>query len=156
MDLFAGSGGVSKAVARFGFRAKQWDIKHGSAHDLTQVVRRILREIRRRRVLAVMLAPVCASFSVARDRATVIRTRSHPWGIADHLLTEKEKASIQLGNACFKTCLRILKELDKYRVPYLLENPATSKAWWLPDLALRLTQPHGTVITADFCQLGAK
>ena len=158
MDLFAGSEGLSKAVARFGFRAKQWDMRHGSAHDLTspQVVRRILREIRRRRVLAVMLAPVCTSFSVARDRAKVIRTRSHPWGIADHLLTEKEKASVQLGNACFKTCLRILKELDKYRIPYLLEDPATSKAWWLPDLALRLTQAHATVITADFCQFGAK
>ena len=48
MDLFSGEGGVSKACIKLGFNAKQWAIKYGSCHDLTdpKVVRRIITEIK--------------------------------------------------------------------------------------------------------------
>jgi len=100
MDLFSGEGGVSKACIKLGFNAKQWDIKYGAYHDLTdpKVVRRIITEIRRGKVLSVMMAPVCTSFSVARDRTKVIRNRRYPWGIPKQYLTEAEKEKVDLGN----------------------------------------------------------
>ena len=153
MDHFSGHGGVSRAVEAMGFRAKFWDIKQGSSHDLIckAVVDRIIREIRRGRVLSCMMASVCTSYSVARDRAKVIHNRRYPWGIPFNQLTEKEVASICLGNACFRSCVRITKALDKHKVRYILENPDTSKAWSLPPLREQLSQPWTKYTKAEFC-----
>lgn len=154
MDLFSGEGGVAKACTEMGFRAKEWDIKHGVQHDLTKpaVVKRLISEAKRGRVLACMMAPVCTSFSVARDRTKVIRNRQYPWGIPFHLLTEKERQSIILGNKCFRTCLKLMKVFDQLHIPYILKNPATSKAWFLPEMILHSQQSHIKMIRADFCQ----
>ena len=80
IDLFSGTGGVSRAIHSLGFEAKQRDILHGPLRDLTDtsVVNRIQREIKRNRVKGVMMAPVCTSFSRARDRTKVIRTHRYP------------------------------------------------------------------------------
>ncbi|CAE7317250.1 unnamed protein product [Symbiodinium sp. CCMP2456] len=156
MDLFSGNGGVSRAIHSMGFKSKFWDIKHGSAHDLTDnsVIDRIIREIRKGKVLACMMAPVCTSFSVARDRTQVIRSRRFPWGIPSRFLSEKEIADIRLGNACFRSCFRILQALDEHRVPYILENPDTSKAWYLPQMRRQLALPWAKYIRSDFCCFG--
>lgn len=156
MDLFAGDGGVSRACTVLGFRARQWDIRNGPDQDLTkrQVIKRLKREIQRGRVLACMLAPVCTSFSVARDRTKVIRNHQYPWGIPEEFMTLKEKESVHLGNACFRTCLEVMRLLDRYKVPYILENPATSKAWYLPPMVQHSQQPFVHTVVADFCQFG--
>ena len=158
LDLFAGEAGVSKAVQKLGYSARVFDIKNGLEQDLTsrKVQNRIIREIKRKRIFAVMLAPVCTSFSVARDRTKVIRNRQYPWGIPQQYLTEKERASIRLGNQCFKACLRIMRVLDQYKVPYVLENPASSKAWFIPQIQAHIRQQHIQFITNDFCQFGAR
>ena len=100
-----------------------------------------------------MMAPVCTSFSVARDRTKVIRNRRFPWGIPGQL-SDKEAASVRLGNACFRSCLRIMKALDDNQVPYVLENPHTSKAWYLPAMPRQLKLPWTKYITAGFCCFG--
>ena len=158
LDLFAGKAGVSKAVQKLGYSARFFDIKNGSEQDLTsrKVQNRIIREIKRKRVFAVMLAPVCTSFSVARDRTKVIRNRQYPWGIPREQLTERESESILLGNRCFRACLRFMRVLDEYKIPYILENPATSKAWYLPPIQSHIQKQHVQFITCDFCQFGTK
>ncbi len=156
MDLFSGEGGVAKACTEMGLRAKEWDIKNGSQQDLTKrsVVKRLIREVKRGRVVSCMMAPVCTSFSVARDRTKIIRNRQYPWGLPHHLLTEKERQSIILGNRCFKTCLKLMQLFDQYHIPYILENPATSKAWFLPQMLHHSQKPHIQMVRADFCQFG--
>lgn len=156
MDLFSGEGGVSKACIKLGFNAKQWDIKYGACHDLTdpKVVRRIITEIRRGKVLSVMMAPVCTSFSVARDRTKVIRNRRYPWGIPKQYLTEAEKEKVVLGNKVFKTCAKIIEELLIHGIPFILENPRSSKAWFLPVMQSLLTHPSIHYVVTDFCQWG--
>ena len=158
LDLFAGKAGVAKAVQKLGYSARVFDIKNGLEQDLTnrRVQNRIIREIKRKRIFAVMLAPVCTSFSVARDRTKVIRNKQYPWGILREQLTEKEWQSILLGNRCFRACLRIMRILDQYRIPYILENPASSKAWFLPPVQSHIRQSHVQFITCDFCQFGAR
>ena len=156
MDLFSGNGGVAHACRRLGFHAKEWDIRWGPQHDLTssQVVRRIIREIRKGRVGAVMMAPVCTSFSVARDRTKVIRNKDHPWGLPPHLLTPAEQQKIEDGNRCFLTCVKVAQACIANRVPFILENPWSSKAWRLPPVQKLLQQPGAHLIRADFCQYG--
>ena len=157
MDLFSGQGGVGRAVRHFGFNAKFWDIRFGTDHDLTNkgVLQKILREIRQGRVLACMLAPVCASFGRGCDRTKAIRTRAEPWGISANKLTAAERDSILLGNRCFVSCFRIMRELDKFKIPYILENPAYSKAWWLPALQRHQSRPWVRFVQGDFCQFGS-
>ena len=155
MDLFAGKGGVSAACQALGFHAKQWDIIHGPEHDLTdkRVLKRLLQEIRRGRVLAVMMAPVCTSFSRARDRTKVIRNHRFPWGIPRRFLSEKEYLSIRLGNTLFRACFAIIEECEKQQIPWLLENPLSSRCWNLPPMRRIIQQRDTHFIHADFCSV---
>lgn len=156
MDLFAGEAGVSRACEALGFRAKFWDLRYGVSHDLTKksTLLKIRSEIKRGRVLACMLAPVCTSFSVARDRTKVIRNRDYPWGIPFKYLSEKEQNSVVTGNKCFQACIKIMRWLDEAHVPYILENPSSSKAWYLPPILRHLKHPHVNFVKCCFCQFG--
>ena len=100
MDLFSGAGGVGRAVARFGHRCKQWDLNFGKEHDLTdqKVLRRILSEIRKQRVLGVIMDPPLRTFSTARDRQHPIRDRLQKWGVHHSLLSRSETADIERDN----------------------------------------------------------
>ena len=64
--------------------------------------------------------------------------------------------SWKIGNACFKAALKIIKWLDEYGVPWVLENPSTSKAWYLPPLVQLEQASHTQTIVTDFCQFGTK
>ena len=158
MDLFAGKGGVSLACEKLGYTSKQWDIIHGPLHDLTDamVVQRLLRDIRRGRVLAVMMAPICTSFSRARDRTKVIRSVRFPWGIPKRFLSDKEKLSVSIGNKCFKTCIRLIEELNAYQIPWILENPWSSRCWNLPPIRRLLQTSQAYLYRGDFCQWGTQ
>ena len=127
-------------------------------HDLTdpKVVRRLVSDIRRGKVLAVMMAPVCTSFSRARDRTKVIRSHRFPWGIPKRFLSEKELQSIQLGNAVFRTCIQLISELNSRRIPWILENPYFSRCWNLPPLRQLLQNHQAFLCRGDFCQWGTK
>lgn len=158
MDLFAGKGGVSLACEKLGYTSKQWDIIHGPLHDLTdpKVVQRLLRDIRKGRVLAVMMAPICTSFSRARDRTKVIRNVRFPWGIPRRFLSEKERLSVSVGNKCFHTCIRLIEELNALQIPWILENPWSSRCWNLPPIRRLLQTSEAFLYRGDFCQWGAR
>lgn len=119
-DLFAGDGGVSFQCERKGYFSKQWDIRNGPLQDLTdpKVVQRLAREIQKGRVIAVMMSPVYTNFSRARDRTKVLRNHRFPWGIPQRCLSEHEKQNVSLGNACLRTCLKLIAELNARRIPW--------------------------------------
>ncbi|CAE7731551.1 unnamed protein product [Symbiodinium sp. CCMP2592] len=131
MDLFAGQGVVASACRRLGFRAKEWELERGIEYDLTRssVVRHVLAEIRSGRVLAVMMAPPCTSFSVGKDRLRALRTSERPWGVPRYLLTEEDWQKVQKGNACFRAVGRIAHLCYRLHIPFFIENPASSKCW---------------------------
>lgn len=118
-DLFSGEGGVALTCERLGFASCEWDIRHGHQCDLTSraVLRKLKCDVKAGKVLAVMLAPPCSSFSVARDRTK---------------LSHQDWAKIELGNAFFRSRFSLIRLLDKFSVPWILENPHSSKCWYLP------------------------
>lgn len=81
LDLFSGQEGVAKALRAAGFRCLEVDIRHG--HDMRNgpFVSRLVQAVREGRVLGVMAAPPCESFSVARDRSGKIRSEERPEGL---------------------------------------------------------------------------
>ena len=157
-DLFAGVGGVAHQCRRLGYRAKEWEISRGVQFDLTRpmVLKAIRQDIDKQLVLAAMLAPPCSSFSVARDRTCVIRTRQHPWGLPSHLLTTADKTRVENGNKCFLAALKIISWLDQHHIPWILENPSSSKCWFLPPLQDLMAAPHCVTVLTDFCQFGTQ
>ena len=155
-DFFAGKGGVAHQCRRLGYKAKEWELERGSQFDLTsRVVRkRIIADILKGRVLAAMFAPPCTTFSVARDRTKVIRPREYPWGLPAPMLTPSEQEKVHEGNRCFEAAFELIHYLNQKRVPWILENPATSKCWYLKPIQDLLLLDSCFLITADFCMFG--
>ena len=153
-DFFAGHGGVSRAVRKVGFTCREWEILKGPEHDLTHpcVVSKILADVSKCKIIAAMLAPPCSSFSPARDRTRVIRSKEYPWGLPDLPLPEQDKVAV--GNRCFRSALRIIKALDSHKIPWILENPHSSKCWYLPGLRRLAASAHVHTRVLDFCQYG--
>ena len=105
-------------------------------------------------ILCAMLAPPCSSFSVARDRTAVIRSPQFPWGLPREQLSEKDQERVQQGNRYFWAAIRIIQWLDSRSIPWILENPATSKCWYLPPLKQLASASHVRTVLTDFCQYG--
>ena len=135
---------------------REWELLKGENHDLTRpvVMQKIQYDIKKGLIIAAMLAPPCSSFSPARDRTRVIRSRAFPWGIAGVPPHEVEK--LEVGNACILAALKIIKALDRHGVPWVLENPHSSKMWYLPPLVDLQNSCHTTTIVTDFCQWGTR
>ena len=153
-DFFAGSGRVARAVRRAGFTCREWEILTGPDADLTRpaVLQSVKFDIDKGRIIAAMLAPPCSSFSVARDRTMVIRSKLFPWGLPD--LPPHEQDKIRVGNCCIRSTLKIISWLDSWRLPWILENPYTSKVWYLPPLQQLMKSEHVHDIVCDFCMFG--
>lgn len=153
-DFFAGVGGVAKAARALGYAAKEWEIGRGSQFDLTKssVLQKIRSDAQKFLVLGAMLAPPCSSFSVARDRTAVLRTKEFPWGLPKHMLSPLDQLQVDAGNRCFRSAIRIIHWLDTQSIPWILENPATSKCWFLPPLQKLEHSPHVMPVITDFCQ----
>ena len=64
-DVFSGSGRMSQAVRKRGFKAREFDIEHGPSGDVTNpiVIRNLIQDILAGVVVAVMLSPPCTSFT---------------------------------------------------------------------------------------------
>ena len=153
-DFFSGSGGVARAARAAGFKTREWEILHGPDYDLTRpaVLWKIREDIHKGRIFAAMLAPPCSSFSPARDRTRVIRSRSDPWGLSG--LPPHELAKVRIGNQCFRAALKIIRWLDEHKIPWILENPHSSKCWFLPPLVHLQNASHVQTSVCDFCQYG--
>ena len=154
LDRFSGKGGVSRGFRKLGFRCYEFDVIHGPSFDLTKktIVQQIRRGISRGEILGAMLAPPCSSFSVARDRAAVIRSRRFPWGLPLRFLSAIDKEKVAIGNACARSAISIIQALDSQGLPWCLENPHSSKIWYLPELQRLSQASHVQVCVVDFCQ----
>lgn len=151
-DFFSGSGRVARAVRQLGFSTREWELLHGDQFDLTHpcVLRKVKQDINKQLVIAAMLAPPCSSFSPARDRTSVIRSKTYPWGLPN--LPEKEREVVRLGNQCMRAALRIIRWLDAAKIPWVFEQPHCSKAWFTPELVALQEADHTHTLVTDFCQ----
>lgn len=155
-DFFSGSGGVARSARALGFRTREWELLHGECGDLTKpaVLSKIRFDISNKKIVAAMLAPPCSSFSPARDRTSVIRDRYHPWGLPN--ISPKDQEKVRIGNQCLRSSLRIIRWLDRLGVPWILENPHSSKMWFIPELVELQHAAHTQVIVTDFCQFNTR
>ena len=155
-DFFSGAGGVARAIRSLGFKTREWELSKGVHCDLTdsKVLMKIREDIAALLILGAMLAPPCSSFSPARDRTMVVRTRDYPWGLPN--LPDHELQKVIVGNKCIKCALLIIKWLDSKKLPWVIENPHSSKIWFLPPLQRLQKARHTEVVVTDFCCYGTR
>ena len=101
-----------------------------------------------------MLGPPCSSFSRARDRTRVIRTRRQPWGIHPRTLSKNDKKALLVGNACLKSTFKIIRVCLETRTPFILENLLTSKMFLVPEVIRVMNHKDVQVVDVDVCQFG--
>ena len=155
-DLFAGTGGVGRAATnRYRVPSHIYDINRGKEFDLTdrKVLRRLERDALKGRIVAAMFATPCPSWSVARNRTLVIRSRSEPWGVKfpTRPLSPKDAESLRLGNATMRSTLRLIKLFTRLKIPWGLENPASSNMWYVPELRRYWESGIAHLATVDQC-----
>ena len=100
-------------------KAREFDIKHGKDGDLLEPsFRKVFSaDVREGRILAVMIATPCSSFSLAQSRGgKALRSREYPRGIPQPT-TERERHSIELGNACLDVTLSVIRLCNKHHIP---------------------------------------
>ena len=63
---------------------------------------------------------------------------------------------LKLVIAVFNLAFKIIRWLDQHAIPWILENPHSSKCRFLPPMQKLMSSPHTQVIVVDFCQYGTK
>ena len=150
LDLFAGHGGVTKALEKLGRKALAVDVKYGSEFDITlkSYYSWLCRIIRSGLVVAVMMAPPCTTFS--RARRPPLRSSAHPWGLPE----QSGHSQLIDSNKVTKRVIGIIKLCLQLRVPLIVENPNSSMFWFLPQLQQVIASRFSAFARADFCQFG--
>ncbi len=143
-------------MRRLGFNAREYEVRRNPLYDLTcrKTLKHIHADFDKGLVIAAMLAPPCDTFSPARDRTAVIRTKDCPWGLPRHLVSDKDWEKLKRGNQTMRAAIGIAKHMLKRNLPWALENPHPSKCWSIPGLKTLSADTHVDVMVVDFCAYG--
>ena len=152
LDLFSGSGGVAKELARLSGRwVLSYDIVNSPEQDLLkpEVQREIYDLITRRAVVGIGAAPVCASMS--RAITPPWRSTAQPEGVQG--LTATQQAKLDAGNQFAEFIAKLGLTCIEYQLPFWCENPWLSFLWWIPSIRNLMSRPEVDFWLLDFCAL---
>ena len=158
LEVFSGSGELSKAFGRAGEFAIAWDILHGPAYDLTKpaAVALIRGWIRAGLIKGLHMGTPCTSFSRilgVGPGPAALRSSEFPLGLPD-LVGEKNKAKLQIGNQLMQVSCALFHACLLAHVPVTLENPATSYLWSTPQVHHLLARHRVGKAVTEFCMWG--
>ena len=141
-------------MRKTGAKCVQVDVADHPSKDLTKprVVEAIVRAIRGGHVRGVMLATPCATFSVARDGSSKIRSHEVPWGLEG--LGEKQQIAVEIGNSLARATLTIVAACLATKTPAIVENPRSSRLFALPEI--KKLQENCITAKVDQCLFGTK
>ena len=155
LEVFSGSCHLSKAVAVVGLPAQGWDIENG-----IDLLCPGVQEALRARLLAGDVAAIhaglpCTSWSRARKWDNLgpppLRSDTELYGRVG--LSAVDQHRVHVGNALLQITHQFLSWAAQLGIPWLLENPASSRAW-LTDEVQDLMKKGGVCIQCDYCQYG--
>ena len=158
-ELFAGKGGVTKAVreALAGTGHQVWDPldKHGAREswDLTEddVFIETLEKIRKHRPMWIHMAPPCRTFTRARDG----RRDGGPGRLRSDAKPEGWGPEAEEGNLLALRAEAFAEEQEKGGRLFTIEHPLHSYMWDLKPFKKRRKDGRGTLVALDQCAFGA-
>ena len=65
--------------------------------------------------------------------------------------SENDIRALDNGNAILKATLSIVLLMVSLRIPFIWENPRSSRLWWIPEVMRIMEHPLCCFITTDFC-----
>ena len=158
LEIFAGTARVASAVCSLGIPMFPIDICIFPNHDVLQknVEWKIVDWIQKGRICFIWLGMPCTTFSRARKLDGLgpgpLRDSDNLHGLAN--LSYNDRRKLLLGNQLFYFTIRIMQICCKYKIPYALENPASSMVWEMPALLHFRRMYNPGFLTLDFCQYG--
>ena len=160
-DTFCGVGKVGRSVERRGFGARFYDILIDPLEgDMTREknIRYLVSCANTGKLIGIMLAPVCSSWSQARHRTNVIRSYESPWGLPFALrkkpFSENDQKALDIGNKTMSSAFRLAKAVHRCGVPWILENPFTSICWQTEEAKALANMANVSWVVVDFCHFG--
>ena len=154
LDVFAGCGAVAKAARWEGFMALEVDIAHGYDMLSGVLVQNLVAAVKQKRVLCIMFAPPCLTFTVARCSGDPLRSSALPAGLPD--LPPKKEAMVQEANRLVRNMLRLVNAAESMGIAWAIENPHSSFLWKLPRMASLAAAPGVHTVVCDQCLFGAR
>ena len=144
-------------MRRRGYSTKWYDSKLGCDGDLALScnIPGIMRMCRESRVAAVMLAPPCTTFPMARDRTEQIRSHKYPNGVP-WWLNDKGRLDLNSANEFMSGVYRLITTFMSHSVPFIVENPLSSRLWKLPFFAKLCESDRVHLRHCDQCQYGTQ
>lgn len=110
------------------------------------------------RIRFVWLGMPCTTFSVARRHDGIgpppLRSDACPMGLSN--LCRRDQQKLNEGNQLLFFTGRILWYCYALRIPFVLENPWSSRCWQTPLLRSFSDLPHITLLELHFCQFNEK
>ena len=121
---------------------------------MPEVVGGLIADVRSRRINAVMMGSPRASFSIVKHRTRAWRSLTFPMGVPG--LSEADQFQVNLGNWLMRAAVRIARECQRCRVPWIIENPRSSYLLKAPAVMGLSCEARVFQAVADFCQFGAR
>ena len=146
---------MGKRWRRRGFVARFFDIIYGEEFDLTQLptIRRLQADARAGELLGCMIAITCRSWSTARNRTNVLRSKTEPWGLSQPYRpwSEKDPERLAEGNLQLTRILPLLRTLVECGIPFAFENPHSSLVWYTPEIQAIAQHKDASFVVVDQC-----
>ena len=156
MDGFSGEGGIAFSARNAGVASREFELSRSESGDLTRpaVLRRLRQAAAQGKIIACSFAPPCSSFSCARNRTQPIRSKLFPRGFPHIELSDKDKKRVLIGNKCLDSTISLIRSCNRWKIPFVLENPQSSYMW--SDVALQkvLSESHANFVTITMCAFG--
>ena len=157
VEVFAGSGHLSAALASAGFQVIMWDVELSSSHDLLIAHNRLcLMRILGACKFAHFGIP-CVTYSAARrglNGPRALRTASHLFGIPS--LSASEKLQVKNADVLTSFTVKCVNRLRRRGIACTVENPHTSLLWRLPTFQKYYLHPEVAYVRTSFCMFGAR
>lgn len=157
LEIFSGSGHLSKALVSRGFRVAAWDIDYNSGCDVLrrEVTQNILSFLRQKSVVFVWFGMPCQSWSRARrwdgGPEPLRDDTKQLWG--RHGLKHSDLKKVSLGNILLCWTIFMVHVLQLINIDWAVENPYTSRAWLVKEFQ-DLQSTHAVLHKVDYCQYG--
>ena len=157
LELYAGSGHWSRAVASLGYYVLLVDLKFGGGHDLdnAKLMDFFLGLVQGRKIWFLLAGFPCQSFSKARNRPDgppPLRNDAFVLGLPG--LRPHDTRKVARGNRAVGFVCRLLRACIIGHVPAALENPKSSWAWQTPAMVDLASLRQVRRWHVDFCQYG--
>ena len=66
------------------------------------------------------------------------------------------RCSAAAGNKCMRVAFRLIRLLERHQIPWILDHPRSSRAWWIPTLVRLEKQSHITKTVLHQCKYGTE